>query len=320
MLKDLNIVVSVYNEEEVLSQFYTTLKKELLALNLSYQIIFVNDGSTDDSVEILRQISDDDQFVTVINFSRNFGHEEAMMAGLDHANAKAVICMDADLQHPPSLIKEMWLKFQEGKDIITMVRMVREDESWVKGVMNYFFYCFINAISEFRIEPNASDFFLISNRVVKVINENYREKTRFLRGIIQMVGFDKETLKYAAPKRIGGCSKYGFFDLLSLSLNAIVSMTKTPLKIGIYMGVVNALISLGLGGYTLVMYFLDKPFAGYTTIILLLTVMFSVLFFVLGILGNYVGHIFEQTKNRPHYIVMDIHNDTSFVTNPLNEL
>ena len=106
MLKDLNIVVSVYNEEEVLSQFYATLQKELLALDLTYQIIFVNDGSTDKSMEILRRISEEDQFVTVINFSRNFGHEEAMMAGLDHANARAVICMDADLQHPPSHIAQ----------------------------------------------------------------------------------------------------------------------------------------------------------------------------------------------------------------------
>lgn len=302
----LDIIVSVYNEESVLESFYKSLKEEIHSLSIRTKIIFVNDGSTDKSLQVLTNISKEDDSVVIINFSRNFGHESAMLAGLDHSDADAVICLDSDLQHPPSFIPKMWYAFQEGKEIVTMVRSSRDDGGALKKWTTRLFYSVINRISELKIDPNASDFFLISGRVAKVIREEYREQTRFLRGFIQMVGFDKTSIEYVAPKRFAGNSKYSIVDLLSLSLTAIASMTKAPLRIGIYLGLFNALLSLIIGVYSLIMFFLDKPFSGYTTIMIFLTLMFSMLFFVLGILGNYIGFIFDQTKDRPHYIVKEI--------------
>ncbi len=305
MNANLNIVVSVYNEEAVLPSFYNSITSVLEVMSVNYRIIFVNDGSTDRSELILRSFALNDPNVLLVNFSRNFGHEYAMMSGLDHSDAEAVICMDADLQHPPELIPEIWEAYRDGADIVTMIRSSREDSGFLKGICSRLFYKFINRISDLKIDPNASDFFLISKRVCTIVKNDYRERTRFLRGFIQMVGFQKVSIQYIAPKRLAGQSKYGMIDLIRFSFSAIASLSKAPLRVGIYLGLFNAAISLGIGIYSLVMYFLDKPYSGYTTIILFLTLMFSMLFFVLGILGSYIGFIFDQTKNRPHYLVED---------------
>ncbi len=228
-----------------------------------------------------------------------------MLAGLDHANSDAVICMDCDLQHPPACLKEMYNKFRAGADIIHMVRAQRKDGTALINLFSKLFYLIINKMTRIKIEPNASDFFLISKRVVAILTKDYRERTRFLRGLIQLIGFKREKIEFVAPKRMAGESKYSFSQLLVLSFSAISVLSKAPLRLGIYVGALFGLFSLGVGVYSLLMYFIDQPISGYTTIVILISAMFSILFFVLGIMADYIGNLFDEVKARPHYIVMD---------------
>jgi dolichol-phosphate mannosyltransferase len=199
----------------------------------------------------------------------------------------------------------MYETYQSGADIITMIRKSRKDGGVQKNLMSKLFYGLLNKISKIKIEPNASDFFLISNRVAQVLKTNYRERTRFLRGLIQIIGFNKSRLEFVAPERIAGESKYSFMQLVVFSFSAISVLSKAPLRIGIYTGLVFAVLSIVVGLYSIIMRFLGQPFSGYTTIVVLMSTMFSILFFVLGIIGDYIGLLFDEAKGRPHYIVMD---------------
>jgi len=304
-LDTLSIIVSVYNEEEALPLFYSELIGELNKLNVNFRIIFVNDGSTDNSNEILKDFALKNQRVRILNFSRNFGHESAMLAGIDHSNSEMIICMDGDLQHPPKLIGEMIHEFEKGAHIVNMVRNERGNDGFLKSFPSKLFYGILNKMTKIKIEPNASDFFLISSRVANIIKNDYREQTRFLRGIIQIVGFPKSKIEFTASKRIAGKSKYSLFKLMVFSFSAISVLSKAPLRIGIFTGLLFASFSVIVGVYSFIMKFLQQPTPGYSTIVILMSAMFSIQFFVLGILGDYIGYIFDEVKKRPHYIIMD---------------
>lgn len=187
MIKKISIIVSVYNEEEVLFEFYRETIKVLLLIDNPYEIIFVNDGSSDSSRSVLFNIAKTDKNVKVVHFSRNFGHEAAMIAGIDNATGDYLLCMDADLQHPPTLLPEIIGKFEAGYDIINMVRTENRSAGVVKNITSTLFYKLINNLSDTKLVSNASDFFGISKRVADVLRSNYREKTRFLRGFVQML-------------------------------------------------------------------------------------------------------------------------------------
>jgi dolichol-phosphate mannosyltransferase len=304
---DCSIVASVFNEEECVTMFYESLSKTLAALSMSYEIIFVNDGSVDNSLSILKEIAANDKTVKIINFSRNFGHEAAMIAGIDHARGAAVICMDSDLQHPPAMIPEMLKKWQGGFDVVNMVRTIRKDAGWLQRINSKLFYKFINSISSVKLAENASDFFLISQKVCKILRSDFRERTRFLRGIIQLVGFRKTAIGYVAPKRIAGKSKYSFFKLLKLSFTAISSFSKVPLQLGIFTGLIFSAISLTLVVFSLVMWMLDKTIPGYTTLIIFMSAFAGIQLFVTGLIGQYISYVFDEVKGRPSYIVDDIY-------------
>ncbi|MBI9037312.1 MAG: glycosyltransferase family 2 protein [Bacteroidales bacterium] len=301
--KTITIVVSVYNEEDMLSLFLKELKKDLQKIDCNYEIIFVNDGSIDNSRNILNTIEKDEEAVKVINFSRNFGHEAAMIAGIDYSIGDMVICMDSDLQHPPELIKDMVEEYEKGFDIINMVSIKREDAGFVKKITSKLFYKFLNKISKIEIEPNASDFFLISKKVVNILKTDYRERNRFIRGIIQMIGFKKTTISFKVPARAKGKSKYSLFKLMILSASAIASSSQLPLKISLMVGVLFGILSIIVSVYSVIMKFMGNPFSGYTTIIVLISISFSILFFVLGIIGEYLGYLFVEIKKRPIYII-----------------
>lgn len=301
--KTITIVVSVYNEEEMLSLFWKELKKDLQKIDCNYEVIFVNDGSIDNSRNILQTIEKNDDSVKVINFSRNFGHEAAMIAGIDYSTGDAVICMDSDLQHPPDLIKEMFEEYLKGFDIINMVSTKREDASFVKKITSKLFYRFLNKISKIEIEPNASDFFLISKKIVNILKTDYRERNRFVRGIIQMIGFNKIAISFKVPARAKGKSKYSFIKLLMLSASAIASSSQLPLKISLIAGALFGILSIIVTVFSIIMKFMGNPFSGYTTIIVLISISFSILFFILGIIGEYLGYLFTEIKKRPIYII-----------------
>ena len=297
----LSVVVSVYNEEKALEEFYKETVKVLRELDWDYEIIFVNDGSSDRSLGKLASLAAEDPRVKVVSFSRNFGHEAAMIAGLDYSRGDGIICMDADLQHPPDCIPGILGWLEEGYEVINMVRTRNKTAGLIKNVTSFGFYWLINHIADVHFEANASDFFAISRHVAQVLKDNYREKVRFLRGYVQNVGFKKTTIEYEARARVAGESKYSIKKLFIFSINTILCFSNMPLKLGIYAGVFSAVLGLAVMVYTL----LTRRGApsGYATIVVLMCFMFAMLFIIVGIIGEYIAILFTELKDRPIYIV-----------------
>lgn len=302
IMKTISIVVSVYNEETVLDKFIKVFNELKEKIKWKYELIFVNDGSMDASLNILERYADEDNRIKVLSFSRNFGHEAAMIAGIDNAIGDGIICMDADLQHPLECICPIIKKFEEGYDVINMVRSANESAGIIKNITSKVFYKVINILSDqASFEENASDFFAISKRVADVLRKNYREKSRFLRGYVQSVGFKKTTLEYVAAKRAGGESHYSLKKLMKFSISTIVCFSNFPLKLGVYSGLFTALIGVVMLIYTLCTY-KDAP-SGYATIVTLICFLFAMLFIIVGIIGEYLSVLFAELKDRPIYIV-----------------
>lgn len=308
MNKKISIVVSVYNEEQALQLFYTETKKVLETLSWGYELLFVNDGSQDNSLEILKSLAEKDATVKLVNFSRNFGHEAAMIAGVDYSSGDAIVCMDADLQHPPECIPEIIRKLDEGYEIINMVRTRNTSAGWFKNMASTAFYRLINTVADVHFESNASDFFAISRRVATVLKDNYREKVRFLRGYVQNIGFDKTTIEYEAQARVAGESKYSIKKLFAFSINTIMSFSDLPLKLGIYAGVMAAVLGVIMMIYTISTWVRVGAPSGYATIVVLLCFMFAILFIIIGIIGEYISVLFTELKDRPIYIVKETEN------------
>ena len=298
----LTVVVSVYNEEAALPLCHERLTEVLRESGRDYTLLFVNDGSRDRSAEILDRFAAEDTRVRVLHLSRNFGHEAAMIAGIDYAEG-AVICMDADLQHPPQCIPAILAKLDEGFDVISMVRTANRSAGIIKNITSSAFYGVMNALSGTRFEKNASDFFAVSARAAEVLRRDYRERVRFLRGYVQSLGFRSTALQYEAAERAAGQSKYSLAKLFRFSMNTIMSFSDLPLRLGIYAGIASGLLGLILLIYSIVMKVRIGAPAGYTTIIVVICFMFAVLFLILGIMGQYIGVLFEEVKGRPIYIV-----------------
>lgn len=312
----LSVVVSVYNEEKALEEFYRETTNILKSIDWDYELIFVNDGSADQSQSILESLALSDRHVKVVSFSRNFGHEAAMIAGLDYSRGDGIICMDADLQHPPECIPIILDRFKEGYEVISMVRTKNKTAGIVKNITSSGFYWLINHISDVHFEANASDFFAVSRHVVQVLKDNYREKVRFLRGYVQNVGFKKTTIEYEARARVAGESKYSIKKLFIFSINTILCFSNMPLKLGIYAGIFSALL-----GFLVMIYTLctrrGAP-SGYATIVVLICFMFAMMFVIIGIIGEYIAILFTELKDRPIYIVdktknMDVGRDADEV-------
>jgi len=315
MMKCISVIVSVFNEEKALEQFYGTTKKILDDLvdsrpksgdgALCYQLLFVNDGSADSSRQILETFRQQDPaHISVISFSRNFGHEAAMTAGLDYAAGDYLVFMDADLQHPPALIPEILARFEEGYDVINMIRTRNETAGAAKNLTSDLFYRLINRISEVKMEPAASDFFAIDRAAADVLRNSYREKVRFLRGFVQNIGFAKTTISYEAAARVAGSSHYSLRKLWKLAMDTIVCFSNVPLKLGIYAGLLSGLLGVLLIIYTL--FTRSGAPSGYATIVIVLCFMFAVLFLLLGILGGYIAIMFRELQDRPIYIIENI--------------
>lgn len=306
----LSVVVSVYNEEQALPMFYKTTKPILDTLSeqraWDYELLFVNDGSRDESLRILNQFAEQDSKVKVISFSRNFGHEAAMIAGIDYAHGDAIVCMDADLQHPPECLPEIVDKMEQGYGVISMVRTRNASAGIIKNITSAGFYALINALSDVKFEPNASDFFAISRPAADVLRTNYREKVRFLRGYVQNIGFNKTTIEYEARDRVAGESKYSIKKLFAFSINTIMCFSNLPLKLGIYAGIFAAVLGVAVMIYTLCTR--QGAPSGYATIVILNCFMFAILFVIVGIIGEYIAILFSELKDRPIYIVGETKN------------
>lgn len=307
--KKISAVVSVYNEELSLEHFYQVTSKVLEECKWDYEIVFVNDGSQDGSMELLSTFAKKNEKVKVVNFARNFGHEAAMIAGIDHATGDGIVCMDADLQHPPESIPAIIDKFEEGYEVISMIRTKNDGAGLIKKITSAAFYRILNMMSPVKFETNSSDFFAISRNVADVLRKDYREKVRYLRGYVQSVGFKKTTLEFAARDREAGESKYSIRKLMKFSINALCSFSDLPLKLGIYSGIFVALCGLILMIYTIVMKVVSGAPGGYSTIIVALCFMFAITLIIIGIIGEYISILFSEIKDRPIYIVREVLNE-----------
>ena len=300
--KKISIIVSVYNEEKAIKNFFGEFDRIKNSFQWDYEIIFVNDGSSDNSINLLERYTLNDKKAKIISFSRNFGHEAAMIAGIDNASGDGIICMDADLQHPLECIPQIIEKFEEGYEVINMIRLSNKSAGFIKNLTSKAFYKAINILSDqAKFEENASDFFAISANAADILKNNYREKVRFLRGYVQSLGFKHTTIEYTAAERSGGESHYSIKKLLYFSISTIVCFSDFPLKLGIYAGLVSALAGIIVLVYSLIT-FTGAP-SGYTTLVTLICFMFAVLFVVVGVIGQYIAVMFSELKDRPIYII-----------------
>ena len=304
----LSVVVSCYNEAQGLEKFYQETAAVLKSCGWDYELLFVNDGSTDETVQILKGFAADNPKVKVVSFSRNFGHEAAMIAGIDYAIGDGVVCMDADLEHPPECIQQIIAAFEAGNDVVSMVCTNRSDAGPIRRLTSRGFYRVLNMVSPIHFEENASDFFGITRRVADVLRKDYRERVRYLRGFVQSVGFQRTRIEFEAGKREHGRSHYSLLKLLAFSINTLCGFSDVPLKMGIYSGLFAAVCGVILIVYSVVMKALFHQPSGYTTIIVALCFLFALTLVVIGIIGEYISILMQETKGRPIYIVRECVN------------
>lgn len=307
--KKVSIVISVFNEQENIPALYTALKTTLNPIDFDFEFLFVNDGSTDLSLEILMGLMQDDPRVKVVNLGRNFGHEIAMTAGMDYAHGDCVLFMDADLQHPPALIPQMLVQWQQGYDLVLTHRVGNHQHGLWDKLLNRIFYTLLNILSDSKIPADMPDFRLIDQRYVTVLKQ-MREHHRLFRGLINWMGIKNHTvLAFEAPARFAGTTKYSFRKLLSLAIDSIISFSIKPLRIATYAGLLAALLSIIMGIY-FVYEFLHNPdysFSGFGTTLVMVVFLGSVQLVVLGIIGEYVGRIHIESKKRPLYFADFLH-------------
>jgi dolichol-phosphate mannosyltransferase len=300
----LDIIVSVYNEAASLPAFHaeaTRLVAHLAAEGTDATIVYVNDGSIDESPGLLDRFAAG-QGVRVLHLSRNFGHEAAMLAGLDDCDAEHAVFLDADLQHPPEVVRRAVAVARAGHDVVLMRREAAPG-SGLRRACNAAFYRGLTVISALPLEPDASDFFLVGRPVIEVLQREIRERTRFLRGLVQWVGFRRAVLSYTAAPRTAGRSKYHLGRLFGLARDATLAFSTAPLRVAFIAAISMLLVCLATAVYSLGGWWLGNPPSGYTTIMLFSTAVAAAQFGLLGILGEYVGQLVDEAKGRPVYIV-----------------
>jgi len=301
-----SIVVPVFNEEEVLTEFYKRITSVMDKLVEPYEIIFVNDGSNDGSLELMKTLHSQDNRVKIINFSRNFGHQIAITAGLDYASGEAVITIDADLQDPPEVIPSLIDKWKEGFDVAYGIREKRAGESFLKLCTASVFYRFLRRITDTDIPTDAGDFRLMSRKVVDSL-KNIRERNRFVRGLVSWVGFPQIGVNYRREKRFAGCTKYPLRKMLKFAIDGISSFSFLPLRIASYGGFVISGVGLIYAIYVIfVKLFTTKMVPGWASIMVAILFLGGVQLIAIGIIGEYIARIGQETKQRPLYIIREI--------------
>lgn len=307
MEKKISVIIPMYNEQEVIKECY---KRLINILNTDdkycYEIICINDGSTDDTDKILEEISKKDRNFKVLSFSRNFGHQAAVTAGLKYSSGDAVVIIDADLQDPPELIPDMLNLWRNGYEVIYGKRKSRDGESPFKLFTAKMFYKTLNALSDVEIPKDTGDFRLVDRKVVDVINE-LPEHNKFLRGLFSWVGYKQIPYEYERKKRFAGKTKYPIKKMLKLASDGIISFSNRPLKIVGGMGIISIGISIILIIYALISYFcnLNSLSSGWTSLMIVVTFFSGIQLLSLWIMSEYIGRIYDEVKQRPQYIIRD---------------
>lgn len=305
-MKKISVVIPMYYEEEVAEICYNRISSVLksLADQYEYEIIFVNDGSKDKTLNILKSIADIDKNVKIISFSRNFGHQAAVTAGIKFVSGDAVVIMDADLQDPPELIPEMLKLWKNGNDVIYGTRKTRKGESIFKTLTAKMFYNFLNKMSEVEIPKNTGDFRLVDRKVIDIIN-SLPEHNKFLRGLFSWVGFEQKEFLYDRPKRLHGKTKYPLKKMLKLANDGILSFSSKPLKLVGVLGILSIIFSIIVLIYSLCSYFgnWNNLTPGWTSIMVCITFFAGVQLLSLWIIAEYISRIYDEGKGRPEYII-----------------
>ena len=300
----ITLIVPAYNEEDVLEPFvcaFDGIKSALPGHDL--QILFVNDGSTDRTLSILETLSDSRRDVGYISLSRNFGKEAAMTAGLDHSVGDAIAIFDADLQDPLTLLTEFVRHWENGYDVVYAQRTEREGESRMKKSTAWLFYRLMGKISRTPVPPNTGDCRLMSRRAVDSLNR-LREQNRFMKGLFAWVGYPSKAVPYRRAPRVAGTTKFNYWKLWNFALDGVTSFTNAPLKLATYSGFSMAFVAFLLGAWTIFKTLVfGEAVRGYPTLIVTVLFLGGVQLFFIGVLGEYIGRIFSETKNRPIYLV-----------------
>lgn len=300
-----SIVIPTHNEEGNITILAQGLQ-QVLSKYAEYEIIFIDDGSKDASLSIIKSLANINSHIKFLSFSRNFGHQNALIAGLDFSSGDCVISMDGDMQHPPEIIDEMIEKWKSGYDVVYTIRKKEESISFFKKITSKLFYKLVNIFSDVEIVEGAADFRLMDKKVVDVFKNNIHEYYLFIRGLVSWVGFRQFAIYYTPNKRLHGKTKYSLRKMISFAANGLTSFSVKPLRIAIYFGFFISLLSFIYGIYAVIMsIYSDKAVVGWGSVIISVLFIGGVQMFLIGLLGEYLGKLFFESKRRPRYIIKE---------------
>jgi dolichol-phosphate mannosyltransferase len=303
-----SIVIPMYNEELVVRESYKRLTKVAGGFGESYELVFVNDGSRDRTAAILSEICDSDPRVKLIDFSRNFGHQVAITAGMDYASGQAIVVIDGDLQDPPEVISQMIAKWREGYDVVYGKRLERKGDTIFKKITAKFFYRFLKRMTDVDIPVDTGDFRLIDRKVAEAL-KLVNEKNRYIRGLISWLGFKQIGVEFSRDKRFAGETKYPLKKMLKFAFDAITSFSYKPLKLASYVGFLLSFFSFI---YLLIVVYLKifttNTITGWASILAVNLFFNGIILMILGIIGEYIGRIYDEAKGRPLYVIRDLKN------------
>lgn len=302
MQKTISIVIPAYNEEDNLLVIVERLERILEGRGYAFEIILVDDGSKDKTLSVIKAMAQTKPNIFYIEFSRNFGHQPALKAGLDHAHGDCVISLDADLQHPPELIIQMLDKWEEGYEVVYTRRHEDKSLPYKKRVTSSLYYKLLNILSDIEIESGTADFRLMDRKVVSVFKE-FQENEPFIRGLVKWMGYKQFALDYVPSKRFSGNSKYNLKKMLRFATHGVTSFSIKPLYTAVYLGFIFSFLSLLYIPYVIHAFYIGKEVNGWASIIMTIVFFGGLQLIILGIIGIYIGKMFLQSKNRPNYII-----------------
>jgi dolichol-phosphate mannosyltransferase len=302
--RKISVVVPVYNEAANIPVLYKELSAQLASLPYSYEFVFVDDGSTDGSLQVIKELAKAHEKVYYVELSRNFGHQYALKAGLDVSNGDCVISMDCDLQHPPEVALKLIHKWEEGYDVVYTRRHPSRNLSWIKRKTSSLFYALMDQISDLKLERGTADFRLM-NRTALDAFSHLNESELFIRGLVKWAGFKQTAIDYEPRERYSGKSKYNLKKMLSFAFRGITAFSVRPLQMIAYLGIILFLISMILVPYALVSYVMGKAVSGWTSLMISVIFFGSLQLLMTGVLGLYISKLVIQSKQRPHYFIRD---------------
>jgi dolichol-phosphate mannosyltransferase len=304
MQNKLEIILPAHNEEANIRLVYDEIVNALASTNYLYTILFVDDGSTDKTLDQIKELTKLDKKVKYIQFSRNFGHQNAIKAGLDATLADVIVMMDCDLQHPPNLIKELLSHYEQGYDIVRTHRMENESAGFIKRKTSNLFYKFLNQLSDITLEQGSADFRLISGKAIEQL-KSFNEFDLFYRGLIKWMGFKQISLEYKPEQRINGQTKYTLKKMISFGLKGLTSFSTKPLYFAAYLGFIFSSLSTLSIPYIIHAFYTGTQVPGWASVIAAVVFLGGLNLMILGIIGIYLSKLFNQSKNRPHYMIKE---------------